>query len=149
MPGQISIVGFSCFISITLRSQLDRANLRFFKIGTCHLPLVTGLPRRSFTRRRVTGRMPPMKTFSSLITILFATLLATPSFAQSPASSPATASAPSAAQPVTATGQPNPQDKMNQMIESSKLNEHHTLLSCLDGSWNYSFKIQTNPHPNA
>jgi hypothetical protein len=90
-----------------------------------------------------------MKTFSSLITILFATLLATPSFAQSPATSPATASAPSAAQPVTATGQPNPQEMMKQMIEMSKLNENHKLLSSRDGSWNYTIKMWMNPDPNA
>ena len=90
-----------------------------------------------------------MKTFSALITILFATLLATPSFAQSPATSPATASAPSAAQPVTATGQPNPQEMMKQMIEMSKLNENHKLLSSLDGSWNYTIKMWMNPDPNA
>jgi hypothetical protein len=90
-----------------------------------------------------------MKTFSSLITILFATLLATPSFAQSPATSPATASAPSAAQPLTATGQPNPQEMMKQMIEMSKLNENHKLLSSRDGSWNYTIKMWMNPDPNA
>ena len=90
-----------------------------------------------------------MKTFSSLITILFATVLATPSFAQSPATSPATVSAPSAAQPVTATGQPNPQEMMKQMIEMSKLNENHKLLSSLDGSWNYTIKMWMNPDPNA
>ena len=90
-----------------------------------------------------------MKIFSSLITILFATVLATPSFAQSPATSPATVSAPSAAQPVTATGQPNPQEMMKQMIEMSKLNENHKLLSSLDGSWNYSIKMWMNPDPNA
>jgi hypothetical protein len=90
-----------------------------------------------------------MKIFSSLITILFATLLATPSFTQSPATSPATASAPSAAQPVTATGQPNPQEMMKQMIEMSKLNENHKLLSSLDGSWNYTIKMWMNPDPNA
>src|SRR5207245_3518908 len=90
-----------------------------------------------------------MKTFSSLITILFATLLATPSFAQSPATSPATASAPSAAQPVTATGQPNPQEMMKQMIEMSKLNENHKLLSSLAGSWTYTINIWMNPDPNA
>src|SRR5206468_2639157 len=90
-----------------------------------------------------------MKTFRSLITILFATLLATPSFAQNPATSPATVSAPSAAQPVTATGQPNSQEMMKQMIEMSKLNENHKLLSSLDGSWNYTIKMWMNPDPNA
>jgi hypothetical protein len=90
-----------------------------------------------------------MKTFMSLTTILFATLIATSSFAQSPATSPATASAPSAAQPLTATGQPNPQEMMKQMIEMSKLNENHKLLSSLDGTWNYSIKMWMNPDPNA
>jgi hypothetical protein len=90
-----------------------------------------------------------MKTFMSLTTILFATLIATSSFAQSPATSPATASAPSAAQPLTATGQPNPQEMMKQMIEMSKLNENHKLLSSRDGSWNYTIKMWMNPDPNA
>src|SRR5438552_150896 len=50
-------------------------------------------------------------------------------------------SPPSAAQAVTATGQPNPQEMMKQMIEMSKLNENHKLLSSLDGSWNYTIKM--------
>jgi hypothetical protein len=86
-----------------------------------------------------------MKIFSSLITIFFATLIATPSFAQSPA----TESAPSSAQPATATGQPNPQEMMKQMIELSKLNENHKLLSSLDGNWNFNIKTWWNPDPNA
>jgi hypothetical protein len=85
----------------------------------------------------------------SLITILFATLLATPSFAQSPATSPATASAPSAAQPVTAAGQPNPQEMMKQMMELAKLNENHKLLSDLNGNWNYTIKFWMSSDPNA
>jgi hypothetical protein len=93
--------------------------------------------------------MLAMKKFASLITILFAILLAISSFAQSPATSPATASAPSAAQPATATGEPNPQEMMKQMIEMSKLNENHKLLSSLDGSWNYTIKMWMNPDPNA
>jgi hypothetical protein len=90
-----------------------------------------------------------MKTFISLITILFATVIATSSFAQSTATSPATESAPGAAQPATATGQPNPQEMMKQMIELSKLNENHKLLSSLDGNWNYTIKMWMNPDPNA
>jgi hypothetical protein len=93
--------------------------------------------------------MPPMKTFMPLITILFATLLATSSFAQSPATSPATGSGPDAAQTTTVTGQPNPQEMMKQMIELSKLNENHKLLSSLDGNWNYTIKMWMNPDPNA
>jgi hypothetical protein len=91
-----------------------------------------------------------MKTFSLLITILFATLIATFSFAQSPATSPATASGSSAAQPATAaTGQPNPQEMMKQMMELSKLNENHKLLADMDGNWNYTIKFWMNPDPNA
>jgi hypothetical protein len=93
--------------------------------------------------------MPSMKTFMSFTTILFATLIATSSFAQSPATSPASASAPSAAQPAAATGQPNPQEMMKQMIELSKLNENHKLLSSLDGNWNFTIKMWMNPDPNA
>src|SRR5881398_772531 len=58
-------------------------------------------------------------------------------------------SPPSAAQAVTATGQPNPQEMMKQMIELSKLNENHRLLSSLDGNWNFTIKIWMNPDPNA
>jgi hypothetical protein len=90
-----------------------------------------------------------MKTFLSLITVVFATFIATSSFAQSPAASPATASGSTAAQPATATGQPNPQEMMKQMIEMSKINENHKLLSSLDGSWDYTIKFWMNPDPNA
>src|SRR6476660_279605 len=75
------------------------------------------------------GKMRVMKNFTSLITILFATLIATSSFAQSPATSPANATGSTAAQPATATGQPNPQEMMKQMMEMSKLNENHKLLA--------------------
>src|SRR5262245_35747636 len=90
-----------------------------------------------------------MKTFTPLITILFATLVAIPSFAQSSATSPATASGASAAQPATATGQPNPQEMMKQMMELSKQNENHKLLADMDGNWNYTIKMWMNPDPNA
>jgi uncharacterized protein DUF1579 len=86
-----------------------------------------------------------MKIFIPLITILFATLIATPSFAQSPAESPAAATG-SAAAP---SGQPNPQEMMKQMVELSKTNENHKLLSDLDGNWNYTIKFWMNPDPNA
>ncbi len=89
--------------------------------------------------------MRTMKTFTSFITILFATLIAIPSFAQTPATSPATASGASAAQPANATGQPNPQEMMKQMMELSKLNENHKLLSSLDGNWNFAIKMWMNP----
>src|SRR5438128_9707028 len=90
-----------------------------------------------------------MKTFISLITILFATLIATSSFAQTSAPPPATASGSSAAQPAAPTGQPNPQEMMKQMMEMSKLNENHKLLSSLDGNWNFAIKMWMNPDPNA
>jgi hypothetical protein len=93
--------------------------------------------------------MLPMTIFIPLITILFAALIASSSSAQSPATSPASESAPGAAQPATATGQPNPQEMMKQMTELSKLNENHKLLSSLDGNWNFTIKMWWNPDPNA
>jgi Protein of unknown function (DUF1579) len=82
-----------------------------------------------------------MKIFQALIT----TLIATSSFAQSPIESPAVASSPATA----SAGQPNPQEMMKQMIDMSKLNENHKLLSSLDGNWNYTVKFWMNPDPNA
>jgi len=91
-----------------------------------------------------------MKIFMSLITILFATLIATSLFAQNPNSAPAGASSPpSAAQPAAPAGQPNPQEMMKQMSEMSKLNENHKLLSSLDGNWTFTIKMWWNPDPNA
>jgi hypothetical protein len=43
----------------------------------------------------------------------------------------------------------NPQEMMKQMMEMSKLNENHKLLSSLDGNWNYTIKFWMNPDPNA
>src|SRR4029077_16128018 len=91
-----------------------------------------------------------MKTFLSLLTSVFAMVIAASSFAQSPSTSPPAASSLSAAQPASATGQPpNPQEMMKQMMEMSKLNENHKLLADMNGSWNYSIKMWMNPDPNA
>jgi hypothetical protein len=91
-----------------------------------------------------------MKTFTSVITILFATLLATSLFAQTPATSPAPALSSTSAQSASATGQPpNPQEMMKQMMEMSKLNENHKLLSAMNGNWNFAIKMWMNPDPNA
>jgi Protein of unknown function (DUF1579) len=89
-----------------------------------------------------------MKTFTLLATILFATLVATLSFAQSSATSPDVGTSPAGA--VSAPGgQPNQQEMMKQMMEMSKLNENHKLLSSLDGNWNYTIKFWMNPDPSA
>jgi hypothetical protein len=90
-----------------------------------------------------------MKTFTSLITILFATLIATSSFAQTSATSPAAASSPTTAIGSAPAAQPNPQEMMKQMMEMSKLNDNHKLLSSMDGSWSYTIKFWMNPDPNA
>ena len=90
-----------------------------------------------------------MKTFTSLATILFATVIATSSFAQSPATSPAAASVSTAAQATGATGQPDPQEMMKQMMEMSKLNENHKLLADMNGNWNFAIKMWMSPDPNA
>jgi hypothetical protein len=90
-----------------------------------------------------------MKTLKSLVTILFAFFIAT-SFAQTPATSPATATDSTSAQSASATGQmPNPQEMMKQMMEMSKLNENHKLLSEANGNWNFAIKMWMNPDPNA
>ena len=86
-----------------------------------------------------------MKIPTALITILFAILIATPSFAQTSGESPAGATS-SAAAP---SGQPNSQVMMKQMMEMSKLNENHKVLTDLDGNWNYTIKFWMNPDPNA
>ena len=89
-----------------------------------------------------------MKTFTPLITIVFAALIATPSFAQTSGTSPAIGTAPVGAA-TAPTGQPNPQEMMKQMMEMSKLNENHKLLADMNGSWNYTIKMWMNPDPNA
>jgi hypothetical protein len=88
---------------------------------------------------------PAMKISTALITILLATLIATSSFAQTSASSPAAATSPAA----VSSGQPDQQEMMKQMMELSKLNENHKLLSDLNGNWNYTIKFWMNPDPNA
>jgi hypothetical protein len=92
--------------------------------------------------------MRVMKTFISLITILFAALIATPSFAQTSGTSPAIGTAPVGAA-TAPSGQPDPQEMMKQMMEMSKLNENHKLLADMNGSWNYAIKMWMNPDPNA
>src|SRR5215471_21075990 len=89
-----------------------------------------------------------MKTHMSFITIVFAALIAMPSFAQTSGTSPAVGTAPVGAASAPG-GQPNPQEMMKQMMEMSKLNENHKLLSSLDGVWNYTIKFWMNPDPNA
>lgn len=49
-------------------------------------------------------------------------------------------------------GQPSAADMqkmMQQMLEMSKLNENHKLLTSLDGNWDYKIKFWMNPDPNA
>jgi hypothetical protein len=106
--------------------------LSIFKLVTCHLSLGT-------------GKIRAMKKSIPLTTILLATLIAAPSFAQTTASSPATTTGSSAA----SSGQPDPQEMMKQMMELSKLNENHKLLTDLDGNWTYTIKFWMNPDPNA
>src|SRR6266704_3637242 len=103
-----------------------------------------------------------MKTSLILTAFMAAASLAVSSFAQQTATSPVTGGkASNAGQvPVPAnpaggtgasapTGQPNAADMMKQMMEMSKLNENHKLLSSLDGNWDYTIKFWMNPDPNA
>ncbi len=92
--------------------------------------------------------MDTMKKFTLLTAILFAIAIASPSSAQTSATSPAAGTSSSAA--VSAPGSPpNPQEMMKQMMELSKLNENHKLLTDLDGNWNFAIKMWMNPDPNA
>ena len=92
---------------------------------------------------------------SLIVTVFFAaTSLAVTSFAQPTTTSPApggkVTNTPQVAAPAQpGTGQPNAADMMKQMMELSKLNENHKLLSSLDGNWDYSIKFWMNPDPNA
>src|ERR1043165_6142963 len=88
--------------------------------------------------------MRSMKTHMFFITIVFAGLIAMPSFAQTSGTSPAVGTAPAAP-----NGQPNPQEMMKQMVEMSKLNENHKLLADMNGSWNYAIKMWMNRDPHA
>ena len=102
--------------------------------------------------------MPAMK-ISVFVTVLFAaTSLAVSSFAQQTTTSPSTGSFAAPAKPSggtgasAPTGQPSAADMqkmMQQMMEMSKLNDNHKLLSSLDGDWDYSIKFWMNPDPNA
>src|SRR5262245_10702828 len=64
---------------------------------------------------------------------LVAVLFISSAFAQqtAPAASPA-------------AGQMNEKEMMDKMMELSKLNENHKLLSSLDGKWNYTVKMWMN-----
>src|SRR5213594_5081828 len=95
-----------------------------------------------------------MKISVFVATFFAATSLAVTSFAQPTTTSPApggkVTNTPQAAAPAQpGTGQPNAADMMKQMMELSKLNENHKLLSSLDGNWDYSIKFWMNPDPNA
>lgn len=99
----------------------------------------------------------------SLIVTVFiaATSLGVSSFAQTTTTSPAPGSkmsntgqvaVPDNSKAVPPAGQPSAADMqkmMQQMMEMSKLNENHKLLSSLDGNWDYKIKFWMNPDPNA
>jgi hypothetical protein len=102
-----------------------------------------------------------MKTSLIITVFIAATSLAVSSFGQQTATSPAPDSKMSnmgqVAVPATngataPAGQPSAADMqkmMQQMMEMSKLNENHKLLSSLDGNWDYAIKFWMNPDPNA
>jgi uncharacterized protein DUF1579 len=72
---------------------------------------------------------------------------------QAKAASSPSAAATSPSSPSTSTaGQPSAADMqkmMAQMMELSKLNENHKLLTDLAGTWSYTVKMWMNPDPNA
>lgn len=46
----------------------------------------------------------------------------------------------------TATGQPDEAEMMKQMVELSKLNENHKILTDLDGTWSYTITMWMAPN---
>src|SRR4029077_505854 len=98
-----------------------------------------------------------MKTTVFVAAFFAATSLAVSSFAQS---SPAPGSKVSSSGQVAVPANPaksksagpsgaDMQKMMQQMVEMSKLNENHKLLSSLDGNWDYAIKFWMNPDPSA
>ncbi|HEY6071069.1 MAG TPA: DUF1579 family protein, partial [Chthoniobacterales bacterium] len=98
-----------------------------------------------------------MKIIVFVTSFIAATSLAVSSFAQT---SPAPGSKASnsgqvpvpantgAAAPASAPGQPSAADMqkmMQQMMELSKTNENHKLLSSMDGNWDYIVKFSPAP----
>jgi Protein of unknown function (DUF1579) len=104
-----------------------------------------------------------MKSSLIAIALLAATSLAVSTFGQQTPTSPAaggkmvnTGQVPVPANPAGGTGAPTGQPSaadmqkmMQQMMDMSKLNENHKLLSSLDGNWDYAIKFWMNPDPNA
>ena len=97
-----------------------------------------------------------MKTCMIITVFVVATSIAVSSFAQQTATTPAGGKTSNAGQvPVPANpaggsgpsapgGQPSAADMqkmMQQMMEMSKVNENHKLLSSLDGTWDYTVKM--------
>jgi hypothetical protein len=103
-----------------------------------------------------------MKTSLIVAVFISATALAVSSFAQtSPAPGgkvsnsgtvPVPANPAGGSGATAPSGQPSAADMqkmMQQMIELSKMNENHKLLSSLDGNWDYTIRFWMNPDPNA
>ena len=76
-------------------------------------------------------------SLAAFVVALAAALFVTPAPAQE--SSPAS----------PAAGQPNETEMMKQMMELSKLNDNHKLLTSLDGRWNYTVKMWMNGDPSS
>jgi hypothetical protein len=92
-----------------------------------------------------------MKT-SLFVTSVLVTALAGSAFAQTEKkeeSKPEPVAVAPASTAVAPAAQPSEAEMMKQMMEMSKMNENHKLLSSLDGNWNYTIKMWMNPDPNA
>jgi hypothetical protein len=93
-----------------------------------------------------------MKT-SLFVTSVLVTAFAGSAFAQTEKkeeSKPEPAAvAPASAAVAPAASAPSEAEMMKQMMELSKMNENHKLLSSLDGNWTYTIKMWMNPDPSA
>ena len=87
------------------------------------------------------------------VTSVLVTAFASSAFAQAEKkeeSKPVPAAvAPASAAVAPAASAPSEAEMMKQMMELSKMNENHKLLSSLDGNWTYTIKMWMNPDPNA
>jgi Protein of unknown function (DUF1579) len=103
----------------------------------------------------VTGNIPRMKTSLIITAFIAAASLAASSFAQTTTSTAPGNKKSNMGQVAvpdhskTAKSAGSGAADMQKMMEMSKLNENHKLLSSLDGNWDYAIKFWMNPDPKA
>jgi hypothetical protein len=86
----------------------------------------------------------------SIASVVAQTQTGSPSTAPSPMLPPGTTTTETAgSSTATASGMPNEAEMMKMMMEMSKLNDNHKLLTSLDGTWNFTTKMWMGGDPTA